>query len=134
MSDVTIAWTWVIVPSVMSLKRQTLPSHLFSQRPRVKLDTITLLNGYFAAKNSKIRNFLFPEAVTGLSNSLTKEVTEQVLRNGKTIDSVYFIAGYPHTAGDPAEDNILFIFEISFHVKFNHHDKEWIFKIRALET
>ena len=91
----------------MSLKRQTLPSHLFSQRPRVKLDTITLLNGYFAAKNSKIRNGLFPEAVTGLSNSLTKEVTEQVLRNGKTIDSVYFIAGYPPMAREPTEDNIL---------------------------
>ena len=28
-------------------------------------DTIPLLNGYLAAKNSKIRNGLFPETVTG---------------------------------------------------------------------
>ena len=57
-------------------------------------DTISLLNGYFAAENSKIRNSLFPEAVTGLSNSLAKEVTEQVLRNGKTMDSA--LSAYPN--------------------------------------
>ena len=42
-----------------------------------------------------------------------------------------FIAGYPNMPRDPVEGNFL-AFGSCFHVKLNHYDREWIFKMGSM--